>query len=127
MINLLVVCAGGALGSGVRYAIAQWTQAQWGISLPIGTFLVNAIGSFAICFVAAVAGRTLAFSPLTYLFFTTGILGGFTTYSAFNLELVRFASADALLRGVAYAALTLVTCFALGVLGQAVGRAVVSG
>ncbi len=78
---------GGALGSVARWLVqgwvARWTPAS---NIPWGTFAVNAAGSFAIGAVLTLAlDRTLV-TPNARLFLATGVLGGFTTFSAFSWE-----------------------------------------
>lgn len=77
--SLAFVAAGGAIGSVVRYMVSQLT------GYPFGTLAVNVVGSFAI----GIAFMVLAARGPGYLFFVTGVLGGFTTFSAFSLESVR--------------------------------------
>jgi fluoride exporter len=79
MTSLAFVAAGGAIGSVVRYMVSQLT------GYPFGTLAVNVVGSFAI----GIAFMVLAARGPGYLFFVTGVLGGFTTFSAFSLESVR--------------------------------------
>ena len=91
MRNLLLVCLGGALGSGARYLISILALRFIPTSLPVGTLAVNLLGCFLISAILAVSAEASALSPATRLFLTTGIMGGLTTYSAFNHELLRFA------------------------------------
>jgi CrcB protein len=83
----LLVALGGALGSVARWKVqgwvAGWTPAS---NIPWGTFAVNAVGSFAIGAVLTLALDRAVVSPNARLFLATGILGGFTTFSAFSWE-----------------------------------------
>jgi CrcB protein len=109
MTRFLLVCAGGAFGSGVRYLI--------GVATPHGTLIVNLVGSFVI----AVAMEAMAPSALR-LMIVTGILGGFTTYSAFNeqtLRMLREGSGGAAALNVA---VTVAGCLAAGYVGFATAR-----
>jgi len=85
---ILAVAAGGALGSVARYVVTSAAGAWWGAAFPWGTLAVNVIGSFAMG--ALVELFALAWSPGAELraFLTVGILGGFTTFSAFSLDIV---------------------------------------
>ena len=97
--SFLMVAMGGALGSTLRYMVSLFfIGATW----PLATLLVNVIGSLAI---GALAGSAL--SPQMRLFWMTGVLGGFTTFSAFSLEAVALWE-RAVWQGVAYAAASLV-------------------
>ncbi|NKC34014.1 CrcB family protein [Falsiroseomonas selenitidurans] len=81
MRNLLLVAAGGALGSVLRYALSLLAVAQFGMGFPWGTLAVNVLGSAAIGAAAALGVQGEA-----RLLLVTGLLGGFTTFSAFSLE-----------------------------------------
>src|SRR3954466_2498390 len=87
--EMLLVAAGGAVGSMARYQIGAWVLARtetW--SFPLGTFIVNVLG----CLIAGVligAAEYRGFlTPELRLLLFTGFLGGFTTFSAFGVETV---------------------------------------
>jgi CrcB protein len=85
--SILLVALGGALGSVVRYKLSGWMfhhTLDW--QFPAGTFVVNVAGCFIIGVLAGLAVKEDFFSAETRLFLFTGILGGFTTFSAFGLE-----------------------------------------
>lgn len=82
----LFVALGGAVGSVARWAVTGWVQ-QWTRStLPWGTFVVNATGSFAIGLLVTLALERAVIAPTTRLLLVTGVLGGYTTFSAFSYE-----------------------------------------
>lgn len=84
---LLLVLAGGSLGSGLRYLVATLVSAQAnGAAFPWGTFAVNVLGCAVGGAVAAWSDQAGWLTPDGRLFLFTGILGGFTTFSAFGLE-----------------------------------------
>ena len=78
---VLLVAAGGALGSVLRYAVSVLMAASLGAGFPWGTLAVNVLGSTAIGALAA-----LGVEGGWRLLLVTGLLGGFTTFSAFSLE-----------------------------------------
>jgi CrcB protein len=78
---ILLVAAGGALGSVLRYAVSVLMAASLGTGFPWGTLAVNVLGSTAIGALAA-----LGVDGGWRLLLVTGLLGGFTTFSAFSLE-----------------------------------------
>ena len=83
---LLAVGAGGAIGSMARYLIAGWVQSPAWTGFPYGIFIVNVTGGFIMgVFTEAMALR-FNVSPEMRAFLTTGILGGYTTFSTFSLE-----------------------------------------
>jgi len=79
--------AGGAAGAGMRYLAGAWALAVLGPDLPFGTWLVNVGGGLAMGLLAGTLARTTTGEPLRLLL-GVGVLGGFTTFSAFSLELV---------------------------------------
>jgi len=84
MTKILLVLAGGALGSLARYAASGLTQKYFS-SFPIGTLTVNLIGSLLIGLLWGLWGNAnLSVGTKTFLFI--GILGGFTTFSAYSLD-----------------------------------------
>lgn len=87
MKQALIVGLGGAIGSIARYVIGAAVLQQTGASrFPFGTFVVNIVGCFTIGALAALAEHRGLFGPDTRLFLLTGLLGGFTTFSAFGYE-----------------------------------------
>jgi fluoride exporter len=84
--SVLLVALGGALGSVARWGLTGLVQRWTGSPLPWGTFVVNALGSLAIGFVTALALERALVAPATRLFIVTGLLGGFTTFSALSYE-----------------------------------------
>jgi CrcB protein len=119
--QLLWVCVGGAFGSGARYLMAGWLTARAGAPFPVGTLAVNLIGSFLLALLLQVPSEAL--SPTARTALASGVLGGFTTYSAFGFE--TFAHLEKGMTGAAFAyvALTLLGCLAACWLGAACGRA----
>lgn len=84
---LLLVALGGALGSVARYKLSGLVlhhTIDW--RFPAGTFAVNVIGCLAAGVLAGLAEKHDMLSPDTRLLLFTGLLGGFTTFSAFGLE-----------------------------------------
>jgi CrcB protein len=85
--NLLLVGGGGFLGSIARYLLGGLVlQASGAPRFPLATLIVNVTGCLAIGIVAGMAERTSMFTPATRLFLITGLLGGYTTFSAFAFE-----------------------------------------
>ena len=125
--NLVLVCVGGALGSGARYLVATWAANAFGPDFPRGTLLVNVVGSFLIAAILGLAMQTTAISPGVRLFLTTGVMGGFTTYSSFNYEALHFLEDGALAYAAGYVALTVFGCLVAGTLGLAAARLLARG
>ena len=86
--NLLAIAAGGAIGSVARYLLTGLVARLSGPAFPLGTFVVNVIGCFAFGALAGITSSRFSISPATRLFWFTGILGGFTTFSSYAFESV---------------------------------------
>ncbi|SDV50466.1 fluoride efflux transporter CrcB [Chitinasiproducens palmae] len=83
----LLVFVGGGIGSALRLAANRLSLMSVGVAFPAGTLFVNVVGCVCMGFVSSLfAFRGEWFSQSTRLFITTGILGGFTTFSAFSLD-----------------------------------------
>jgi CrcB protein len=121
--RLLLVCLGGALGSGLRYVVTVGAVRLLGAGFPYGTLAVNLVGSFAIGLVQGLAVSTLALSEPARLFLTAGLMGGLTTYSAFSYETVWLAEGGAWGRAALNVGVTTAGSLALCLLGLAAGRA----
>jgi CrcB protein len=78
--------AGGGVGSVLRYAVGLWVEARTGPGFPWGTFAVNVSGCFLIGVLATLADEHAWITPAARLALVTGVLGGYTTFSAFGLE-----------------------------------------
>ncbi|MEZ5812912.1 MAG: fluoride efflux transporter CrcB [Rhizobiaceae bacterium] len=87
MLHLAIVAAGGAIGAGLRH-LAGLAALRWmGAGFPWGTLFVNVVGSLAMgLLIAGLARRAGGTSAELRLFLATGLLGGFTTFSAFSLD-----------------------------------------
>jgi fluoride exporter len=125
MSRLLIISVGGAIGSGARYLLCNWMLAVFGAAFPYGTLAVNAIGSFLICAIMHLGVSANVISPTLRLFLTTGIMGGFTTYSTFDYETYRYTQQGAYALAALNVGLTLVVCFVAGAAGDVAARLLV--
>lgn len=83
---LLSVALGGALGASARYLFAAQALRLFGPNFPWGTLGVNVIGSFLIGALVEAGALRLSLTPEMRAFLVTGVLGGFTTFSAYSLD-----------------------------------------
>jgi len=111
--SFLLVAIGGAAGSLLRYLVSL---AFMGMGWPWGTLLVNVLGSFTMGILAGIG-----LSPQQRLFWMTGVLGGFTTFSAFSLETAALWE-RAHGEGVAYVALSVILGLAAFATGMWLAR-----
>jgi CrcB protein len=118
------VALGGALGSVSRYGVSRlWPVAPGGF--PVATLTVNLLGSFAIGLLYIwIASRSGTGGDAARLFWMTGVLGGFTTYSAFALEATLLGFSFA---GAAYVLVTVIGCIGGAWLGKLIGAALLAG
>ncbi len=121
--RFLLICLGGAIGTGARFLISTGVARAFGPDFPRGTILINATGSFLIALVMELSLRTGALSPDLRLFLTTGVMGGYTTYSSFNYETLRLAEDGSFALAALNVGLTVIGCLAAGLLGLAAARA----
>lgn len=87
MEKIFLLALGGALGTLCRYEVNVWAG-HYEAAIPFGTMVVNVLGSFLMGFLVFYFGNHAELSPLLKLFLTTGFLGGFTTFSTYNMEMV---------------------------------------
>lgn len=103
MFSLFLVVLGGGIGAGIRHGMNLGGARFLGTDFPWSTFAINVIGSFLIGIAAAwFAFRNEAASQSLRLFLTTGILGGFTTFSAFSLDFALLFERGEIVSAVSY-------------------------
>ena len=83
---LVLVAFGGGFGACLRYLVGRWAVTAMGAGLPFGTWMVNLSGSFAMGLLAGWLSRMDNGDEALRLLLGVGVLGGFTTFSAFSLE-----------------------------------------
>ena len=83
MTHALLVFLGGGTGAVLRWLVGKWSLAWFGFGFPVGTLAVNVAGSLMI---GLAVGALEGVGQPAKLFFVTGLLGGFTTFSAFSLD-----------------------------------------
>lgn len=117
-----MVCLGGALGTGARYLVSAWTPKVLGPAFPYGTLFVNVLGSFLLGAVMYLGTETTAMPATTRVVLATGVLGGFTTYSSFSYETMKFLQENALHLALLNMALNVLGCLGACALGWAGAR-----
>ena len=127
MARFLWICLGGAVGTGARYLMSVWLLRAAGPGFPWGTLAVNVIGSFLLGLIMQVALATDLLAPTLWLTLTTGVMGGFTTYSTFNYETIRYVQDGSWELAAANVSLTVAACLAAGFAGIAAGRWIFGG
>ena len=119
MRDLILVATGGAIGAAARHLASKAAILLMPATFPWGTYIVNITGCFAMGIVAGLAGSG-SISPSARTFVATGILGGYTTFSAFGLEAQILLSNGRVPAALAYVFGQLI----LGLLGVYLGIAI---
>lgn len=110
--SLLQVALGGAIGSVLRFLAVQ------ALGAPLATLIVNVLGSFAIGLLFEVLGPKMQYGPLLM----AGVLGGFTTFSAFSLDTLKLVETGHVLQATAYVLGTVLLSLIAVALGVALAR-----
>ena len=108
----LMVGLGGAVGAVLRYGISGWIHASGGFLFPLGTLVVNILGSYVIGVALQLGTGRFLLTPETRLFLTTGLCGGLTTFSTFSWETLRLLEGQQWSAAAANAALNIALCLA---------------
>jgi|SRR5689334_22033366 len=123
--RFLWVCLGGAVGTGARYLLSNWSRQAFGTAFPVGTLAVNVLGSFLLGVIMVVGLKTDLISATTRMTLGTGVMGGFTTYSTFNYETIEFFQDKAPRLALLNIFATLFGCLAAGLLGITMAKRLV--
>jgi CrcB protein len=103
MFPYVLVMIGGAIGSAFRFHVSRVALATGGPGLPIGTWVVNLVGGLLMGILAGMLARDGVEDEPLRLFVGVGMLGGFTTFSAFSLEVFNMLARNEYLLALAYA------------------------
>jgi CrcB protein len=123
MNKLLLVFLGGGAGSVARYLVGTLTLRTLGPGWPYGTFAVNVIGGFVMgCLVGVLAYRGGADQERWRILIAVGVLGGFTTFSSFSLEMARMIETKAYGTAAGYVLASVILAIAAVFLGLLAAR-----
>ena len=89
----IAIGLGAMLGANLRFVVGNWAADLFGVDFPYGTLIVNVSGAFAIGVLLSFLGERIGISPMWRLFFATGFLGGYTTFSSYAWETLALVSA----------------------------------
>lgn len=122
----LIVFLGAGIGGALRHGVNLAAARLLGASFPYGTLTVNVVGSLAMALIAEFFALRSGMSQEWRLFLTTGILGGFTTFSTFSLDAMTLWQRGETLSAVAYVAASLVVSFGAFLFGLWLVRSVLA-
>ncbi|HEU4439853.1 MAG TPA: fluoride efflux transporter CrcB [Methylomirabilota bacterium] len=127
MARFLLICCGGAVGTGARYLLGGLAARWLGPDFPYGTLIINVLGSFLIGVVQQIGLTSLLMPDTLRVVLAIGVLGGFTTYSSFSYEAVKLVESGSWAAAAAYVALTTVLCLGGCTAGLVLGGLLVEG
>jgi len=122
MLHLLLVSLGGAIGAGLRHLANIAALRLFGPAFPWGTFAVNVLGCMAMGLFVELLARRFDGSSELRLFVATGILGGFTTFSAFSLDFAVLFERGEVAQALGYALASVLVSIAALFLGLWLAR-----
>ncbi len=102
----LAIAIGGIIGCWARYTLGNAVGAIWGRNFPYGTMSINIFGSLLIGFLFIGMTERLAVPEYVRIGVVTGVLGGFTTFSSFSLEIMQLIEQDKIGLGLLYVVLS---------------------
>ena len=122
MLQLLVIGCGGAVGAMMRYGLGLRVTLLAGSAFPWGTLLVNIVGCFLAGLLFALAVTRIPLSDLLRNGLQLGLLGGFTTFSAFSIDAIALFDQGLWLRGVLYIVTSVIVSLLGAYLGMSFGK-----
>ena len=117
MSKFLLICLGGAVGTGARYLLSGWVLGLFGSSFPYSTLVVNVVGSFLIGVINFFGFNTELIPPTMRIILAMGVMGGFTTYSSFNYETLQYFQEGIWFLGILNILIMMFSCLVAGTLG----------
>ncbi len=122
MTQIIAIAAGGAAGSLLRFWMSSAVHAVLGRQFPYGTLAVNVLGCLLMGILFVLLTERLNLGPVWRAGLLIGLLGGFTTFSAFSMETINLIEAGAPLKALLNILLSVSACLAAAWLGVVAGR-----
>ena len=119
----LIIFIGAGIGGALRHGVNVASSRLWGFGFPYGTLAVNILGSFVMGLCAGYFLLRPGLSQHLRLFLTTGVLGGFTTFSAFSLDTAVLVERHAYMLAAAYVLGSVIAAISSFFIGLALFRA----
>jgi len=126
LVDVMIVVLGAGIGGGARYAIGGFIANNLSTSFPWHTFVINISGAFLLGLLMALSIDRGLISGGWRLFLGTGLLGGFTTFSAFSLDFALLVERKAYVAAAGYGVASVVLSLGAVFVGLALGRSVLT-
>ncbi|HVZ76551.1 MAG TPA: fluoride efflux transporter CrcB [Gemmatimonadaceae bacterium] len=124
--NIPYVALGAAVGGVLRYVITVYVQGRAGPGFPVATLLINISGALLLGFLTAYLAQTTLLTPQLGLMLTTGVCGGYTTFSTFSYEAFALLRDGEYGRAGAYVALSVLLALGGVIAGVAAARGAIN-
>ena len=121
MLNIILVAAGGATGAVLRFALTNFTKSFF-TSAIYGTITVNILGSFLIGYLITLDNGKNLSEDFIKFFLIIGVLGSFTTFSAFSYEIVELINSKKYIHSLAYIFISIFICIMSAYLGTLLNK-----
>ena len=125
MYMILAIGIGGALGALLRYFITSMIFNQLGNQFPWGTLTVNLLGCALLGFLITIVSNSWSSSDEFRSFFSIGLIGALTTFSAFSIEVVLMIEKGNWLMAVGYVVLSVICCVGITMVSMFVTKAII--
>jgi CrcB protein len=122
MWTYIAIAIGGTLGCWARYAMTNLVQSIWGRDFPYATMSINVLGSFLMGFLFVFTLERMTISPAMRAGILTGVLGGYTTFSTFEMETLLLVQQGEAVKALLYIFLSVVLGFACAFAGVYIAR-----
>ncbi|WGS64145.1 fluoride efflux transporter CrcB [Marinitoga aeolica] len=121
--TLIYIGLGGFLGAISRYLVSKYINSFLSLgNMPYGTLFVNILGAFVLSFLMSLSIYKLEFPKSFMLFFATGFIGSFTTFSTFMYETIVLSEESFTLYSLLYLSLSIILGLLFAFLGYSLGR-----
>ena len=121
MLNIILVAAGGATGAVLRFALTNFTKSFF-TSAMYGTITVNILGSFLIGYLITLDNGKNLSEDFIKFFLIIGVLGSFTTFSAFSYEVINLILSKKLIFSFFYISISVFVCILSAYLGMIINK-----
>lgn len=122
MTQALAIAAGGAIGALMRFWMSTWVYARLGSDFPYGTMVVNVLGSLVMGVLYVLLVERMDLDPVWRAALMVGVLGAFTTFSAFSIETLNLIESREHIRAILNIILSVVLCIVAAWAGVIAGR-----